>query len=181
MNDNYAKKGLFFPDSDGVQQAAETITGQSFAEFFHDFVAGVPELPYSDFFGFVGLQVAEATTRVVTPGFETTSFLGSQPEVLAVDAGSDAARAGITVGDRIVEMNGTAAPAPFDEQVARMREGSTIKIRVANRHGQRNLKLKLTGHSEQVYILQDFPNISPEQRVHREAWIHGNDEAGGEP
>ena len=179
MNENYAKKGLFFPDSDGVQQAAETITGQSFAEFFHDFVVGVREIPYSEFFDFVGLQVAEATTRVVTPGFDTTSFMGSQPEVVAVDAGSDAARAGITVGDRIVEMNGAPAPASFDEQVARMREGSTIKIRVSNRHAQRDIKLKLTGQNAQVYVLQEMPNITQEQRAHREAWIHGDDEAGG--
>jgi predicted metalloprotease with PDZ domain len=179
MNDNYAKKGLFFPDSDGVQQAAETITGQSFAEFFHDFVAGVREIPYSECFGFVGLQLAEATTRVVTPGFDTTSFLGSQPEVVAVDAGSEAARVGISIGDRIVEMNGGIPPASFDDQVARMREGSTIKIRVANRHGQRSVKLKLTGRSKQVYVLQDMPNVTLEQRAHREAWIHGDDEAGG--
>ena len=181
MNDNYARKGLFFPDSDGVQQGAETITGQSFAEFFHDFVAGVREIPYSEFFGFVGLQLAEATTRVATAGFDTTSFMGSQPEVIAVDAGSDAAKAGIRAGDRIVTMNGTAAPASFDDDVARMREGSTIKIRVANRRGQRDIKLKLTGRSEHVYILQDVPNITPVQRVHRTAWIHGNDESGDAP
>jgi len=179
MNDNYAKKGLYFPDSDGVQQAAETVTGQSFAEFFHDFVAGVREIPYSEFLGFVGLQLAEATTRVVTPGFTTTSFLGSQPEVVSVDAGSEAAVAGISVGDRIVGVNRTPSSALFDEQIARMREGATIKIRVAGRRGQREIKLKLTGHNEQVYILQDMPNISPEQRAHREAWIHGDDEAGG--
>jgi predicted metalloprotease with PDZ domain len=179
MNETYAKKGLFFPDSDGVQQAAETMTGQSFAEFFHDFVAGTREIPYSEFFGFVGLEVAEANTRVVTPGFTTTSFLGGQPEVVAVDTGSDAARAGIHVGDRIADMNGSLAPASFDEQVARMREGSTIKIHVVNRRGQRDVKLKLTGHNEQMYILQDMPNITLEQRVHREAWIHGDDEGGG--
>src|SRR5664279_5723589 len=56
MNENYAKKGRPFPDSDGVQQAAETICGQSFSDFFHDYVAGVKELPYNAFFGFVGLQ-----------------------------------------------------------------------------------------------------------------------------
>ena len=179
MNDSYAKKGLFFPGSDGVQQAAETITGQSFAEFFHDFVAGVREIPYGEFFDFVGLQVAEATTRVVTPGFETASFLGGQPEVVAVDPNSEAARVGISVGDRIVGMNGTPVSTPTDEQFARMREGSTIKIRVGSGHGQRDVKLKLTGRIQHVYILQDMPNITLEQRAHRDAWIHGEDEAGG--
>src|ERR1035437_4510111 len=81
MNENYAKKGRPFPDSDGVQQAAETITGQSFAEFFHDYVAGVLELPYNEYFQFVGLQVAETTVRTSTPGFTTSTNLGGQPEV----------------------------------------------------------------------------------------------------
>jgi predicted metalloprotease with PDZ domain len=179
MNNNYAKKGLFFPDSEGVQQAAEIVTGQSFTEFFQDFVAGVREIPYGDFFGFVGLEVAEATTRTVTPGFTTTAFLGEQPEVTSVEAGSDAARAGIAVGDRIVEVNGTAATASVDHQLARMREGSTVKVRVATRRSQRTVKLKLTGRSEQVYVLEDMPNVTLEQRAHREAWIHGDDEAGG--
>ena len=85
MNDNYAKKGLPFPDSDGVQQAAETITGQSFAEFFQNYVAGVRELPYNEFFQFVGLQVAETTGRYSTPGFTTTANLGGQPVVASVD------------------------------------------------------------------------------------------------
>jgi predicted metalloprotease with PDZ domain len=179
MNTNYAKKGLFFPDSEGVQQAAEIVTGQSFAEFFQDFVAGVREIPYGEFFAFVGLQVAEATTRTVTPGFTTTAVLGGQPEVTSVDAGSDAARAGIAVGDRIVEVNGTAATASVDQQLARMREGSTVKVRVATRRSQRTVKLKLTGRSERVYVLEDMPNVTLEQRAHREAWIHGDEAAGG--
>jgi predicted metalloprotease with PDZ domain len=178
MNDNYAKKGLYFPDSDGVQQAAETITGQSFAEFFHDFVAGVREIPYSEYFGFVGLQIAEVTTRTVTPGFTTTSFMGNQSEVTSVDAGSEAERAGVAVGDRVVEVNGAPPAASLDDQFARMREGSSVKIRIAGRHGQHDLKLKLTGRNEQVYILQDMPNITLEQRAHREAWIHGDNETG---
>src|SRR5262249_53769617 len=157
-------KGLFFPDSDGVQQAAETITGQSFAEFFQDFVAGVREIPYSEFFGFVGLQVAEATTRTVTPGFTTTALFGEQPDVTSIEPGSDAARAGISVGDRIIEVIGGAPTGSLEEQLARMREGSVVKIRIATRRGPRTVKLKLSGLSEQVYILQDMPNLTMEQR-----------------
>ncbi len=90
MNANYAKNGRPFPDSDGVQQAAETIAGQSFVEFFHDYVAGVQELPYNELFGFVGLQVAETTVQSSTAGFTTSTNLGGQPEVDSVDANSDA-------------------------------------------------------------------------------------------
>ena len=179
MNENYAKKGRFFPDSDGVQQAAETITGQSFAEFFHDYVGGVLELPYNESFKFVGLQVAETTIRSSTPGFTTSANLGGQPEVVSVDANSDAQRAGIAIGDRIIEVDGKPASASIDDQFGRMRAGTTVKLRLANRRGQRTVKLKLTSREEQLYILQDVASVTPEQRAHRVAWIHGDDENGG--
>jgi len=181
MNDNYAKKGLAFPDSDGVQQAAETITGQSFAEFFHDFVAGVREIPYSDFFTFVGLQVAEATYQTMTPGFTATTFMGGQLEVTAVDAGSEAERAGIAIGDRITEVNGNLANAPLEDHFTKLRAGTQVRFRFVNGHGQREAKLRLTSRNEQVFILQDLPSVTPEQRAHREAWIHGDNETGGRP
>ncbi len=179
MNDTYAKKGLYFPDSDGVQQAAEAITGQSFAEFFRDYVAGVRELPYNDFFSFVGLQVAETTARYTTAGFTTSTNLGGQPEVATVEASSEAQRDGMVVGDRILQLNGKPANQDLDFEVSKMREGATVKLRVAGRTGERALKLKLTARTEQAFVLQDIPGVSPEQRAHRAAWIRGDDEIGG--
>jgi len=179
MNANYAGNGRPFPDSDGVQQAAETVAGQSFVEFFHDYVAGVQELPYNELFGFVGLQVAETTVQSSTAGFTTSTNLGGQPEVTSLDAKSEARRAGIAIGDRVVELDGKPATASIDDQLARMRAGTSVKIGMANRRGQRTVKLKLTARQEQMYILQDVPAVTPEQRTHRAAWIHGDDENGG--
>jgi predicted metalloprotease with PDZ domain len=179
MNENYAKKGLPFPDSDGVQHAAETICGQSFSDFFHDYVAGVRELPYNEFFAFVGLQVAETTVRISTPGFTTTAIAGAQPEITSVDANSEAQRAGLAVGDHVLEVNGRPTTASLDDQLARLAGGSTVKLRVSNRRGQRSVKLKLASHDEQVHLLQDVAAVTPEQRAHRVAWIRGDDETGG--
>jgi predicted metalloprotease with PDZ domain len=176
MNDNYAKKGLYFANSDGVQQAAETVTGQSLAEFFQSYVAGVRELPYNDFFAFVGLQVAETNARYSTLGFTTTANLGGQPEVTKVDASSDAQRAGISVGDRILQLNGKPATGSLDYELSQLREGSRVKLRIANRGGERTVKLKLAGREEHVFLLQDVSQVTPEQRAHRTAWIHGDDE-----
>ncbi len=181
MNENYAKKGRFFPDSDGVQQAAESITGQSFAEFFHDYVAGVLVLPYNESFRFVGLQVAETTVRSSTPGFSTSTNIEGQPVVMSVDANSEAQRAGIAIGDRVVEVDGKPATAFLDDQFARMRAGTTVKIRFANQRGQNTVKLKLSSQAQQVYILQDVASATPAQLAHRAAWIHGDDETGGLP
>src|SRR5262249_30018674 len=69
MNDQYAKQHRYFPDSAGVEQAAEQITSQSFAKFFQDYVAGVKDIPYDDFFQFVGLRLVRNAVQVASPGF----------------------------------------------------------------------------------------------------------------
>jgi predicted metalloprotease with PDZ domain len=181
MNENYASKGLTFPDSRGVQQAAESVTGQSFSEFFRDYIAGVSALPYNEYFAFVGLQAAETNARYSSPGFRASANPDGQLEVTSVDPDSEAHRAGLDVGDRILQLNGKPATPNFEYDVSKLREGSTVKLRVAGLDGERTLKLKLVARQERAFVLQDVPNMTPEQRAHRTAWIHGDDENGGTP
>ena len=181
MNDHYAKQHRFFPGSEGVEQAAEAIAGQSFTNFFRDYVAGVKEIPYDEFFQFVGLRLAVTTVQIATPGFATTANLGGQPEVLRVELSSEAQRAGITAGDRIIALDGAPADSFLDERLAQMRVGSTIRLLIENRRGRREVSLRLGARDEQIYQLADLPAVTPEHRAHRAAWIHGDDEPGGAP
>jgi predicted metalloprotease with PDZ domain len=181
MNDHYAKQHRSFPDSEGVELAVESVAGQSFAAFFHDYVAGVREIPYDEFFQFVGLQLTVKTVQIATPGFTTTANLGGQPEVLRVEVNSEAQRAGIATGDRIIALDGAAADGFLDERLAQMRPGSIIHLLIENRRGKREVNLRLGAREEQTYQLEDRPDVTPEQRAHRAAWIHGDDEPGGNP
>ena len=178
MNDQYAKQHRFFPDSAGVEQAAESITGQSFGEFFGDYVAGVKEIPYDEFFQFVGLQVVPVTTRAATAGFTSTANLGGQPEIARVDPNSDAQRQGILPGDRVTAVNGAPAQAYLDEELSRLAPGTVIHLQLENRRGKREVELRLGVRQEQSYEVRDLPAVTAAQREHRSAWIHGEDEAG---
>ena len=181
MNEHYAKQHRYFPDSYGVELAAQAVTGKSFAEFFRDYVSGVQEIPYDDFFQFAGLHVVTKTVPVGSPGFTTTANLGGQPEVVQVDPDSDAHRAGIAAGDRVIAVDGKPADAALDEQLSQMAPGTTVHLRIENRRGQREIKLRLGLREQQAYELQDLPVVTPEQRAHRMAWIHGDDESRGTP
>jgi predicted metalloprotease with PDZ domain len=181
MNEHYAKRHLFFPDSEGVQQAAESITGQSFAGFFRDYVAGMKEIPYDEFFQFAGLRAVAKTVEVATAGFATTANLGGQPEVAQVEPDSEALRAGIASGDRITAVNGAPSDSFLDDELARMRPGTTVRFQVENRRSKRDVSLRLGARRETFYELQDLPTVTPEQRAHRAAWIRGDDEPGGTP
>ena len=178
MNDQYAKQHRFFPDSTGVEKAAESITGQSFAEFFSDYVAGTKEIPYNEFFEFVGLQAVAVTNRVATAGFTSTANLGGQPEVARVEPNTEAQRQGILPGDRVTALNGVPAEAYLDDQLSRLAPGTVIHLQLENRRGKREVELRLGVRQEQSYEVRDLPAVSGVQRDHRTAWIHGEDEAG---
>ena len=181
MNLHYAKQHRFFSDSEGVEEAAEAVAGKSFAEFFREYVSGVEEIPYDDFFQFAGLHLVSQTVPVGSAGFTTTANLGGQPEVVQVDPNSNAHRAGITAGDRVIAIDGEPADASLDDRLSQMLPGATVKLRLENRKGQRNVKLRLGLREQQTYKLQDVPSVSPEQRAHRRAWIEGDDESRGKP
>jgi predicted metalloprotease with PDZ domain len=57
MNDEYARKGKYYDDSNGVRAAVEEIAGKSFEDFFRRYVSGVDEIPYSDFLAVAGLEL----------------------------------------------------------------------------------------------------------------------------
>ena len=181
MDEHYAKQHRFFPDSDGVQQAAEMVSGQSFASFFADYVAGVKEIPYDDFLKFVGLHAVVHQGQVATAGFSSTANLGGVPEVAQVEPGSDAQRAGIVAGDRITSLNGKPAPGYLDDEISRLPPGSTIHLQIENRRSKREVELRLGARKLDIYELEDLPVVTPEQRAHRAAWIHGDDEKRGGP
>ncbi|HTV65495.1 MAG TPA: PDZ domain-containing protein [Bryocella sp.] len=181
MNQHYAKQGRYFPDSAGVAEAAEAITRQSFAKFFADYVAGTREIPYDDAFQFVGLRLVPSTTTYASAGFATTTNFGTQLEVSNVEPGSDAQRMGIAVGDCVTAVNGKPADESFNEQIAEMSPGTTVHLQLENRRGKREVDLKLAAHTIMSYELQDLATVTPEQRAHRTAWIHGDDETGRAP
>ena len=139
------------------------------------------EIPYDDFFQFAGLHLVTQTVPVASAGFTTTANLGGQPEVVQVDPNSDAHRAGIAAGDRVLAIDGKPADASLDDQLSQMLPGTTVKLRMENRKGQRNVKLHLGLRPQTTYKLQDVPSVSHEQRAHRTAWIAGDDESRGTP
>ena len=178
MNDQYAKQHQYFPGSEGPMNAADKLTGQSFMDFFADYVSGTKEIPYDQIFQFVGLHVVPTTQRVGSAGFTTTANLGGQPEVAQVDPNSEAQRLGVNAGDRVTALNGTPADGYLDDRLAQMTPGTVVHLQLENRRGKREIELKLGSRELQAYELHDLATVTPEQRAHRAAWVHGDDEAG---
>lgn len=70
LNAQFAKRGRFYPDSQGVRMAAEAVIRQfrpdgavDLSEFFRRYVAGTDDLPYAEWLSVAGLAVKGSGDR----------------------------------------------------------------------------------------------------------------------
>ncbi|MFZ0138420.1 MAG: PDZ domain-containing protein [Candidatus Sulfotelmatobacter sp.] len=173
MNQNYAKKDRFFPDSDGVREAAEAVSHADLRWFFNRYVAGTDEIPWDDFFRGVGLRLIESKNTIADAGFVASrNFDG--PMTASVTAGSEAERAGLQTGDTILEINGKTSADDFFQEIAQLSAGDTITVKVKGwRGGDRELKWKVGTRDEISYELRDVDHLTVEQQARRSAWLKG--------
>jgi predicted metalloprotease with PDZ domain len=180
MNLNYARKGRFFDDSKGVREAAETVSHADFGLFFSTLVAGTDEIPWNDFFRSVGLRVVESSNTVPDAGFVGSRNFDGPMIVESVTPASEAERAGLRTADVILEIQGNLPGQDSGQELARLRPGDTITLKVRGRRGEeKELKWKMGGRQEVSYELKDLDRVTPQQRARRTAWLKGEAQAAG--
>jgi predicted metalloprotease with PDZ domain len=178
MNQNYAKKQLFFPDSDGVRKAAEAVSHADLGWFFTKYVAGTEEIPWNDFFRGIGLRLIPSTTSVADAGFIASRNFDGPMIVTAVTESGGAEVVGLQLGDVILEINGKTAGQESSETTVRLSPGETITLKIRGRRGgERDLKWKVGSRQETFYELKDLENVNAEQWARRAAWLKGEAEA----
>jgi predicted metalloprotease with PDZ domain len=182
MNANYAKKGRFFDDSTGVREAAEAVSRADLGPFFSKYVAGTDEIPWNDFFCSVGLRVEATPNTLPDAGFSASHNFDGPMSVNSVTAGSEAERAGLRVGDTIVELQGKAPGKDSREILAQLSPGDTITVKVRGRRGgDREVKWKMGSRQEVSYQVKDLDQVTPPQRARRAAWLKGEGQLRSEP
>jgi predicted metalloprotease with PDZ domain len=177
LNQHYAKEGKFYSDSDAIRQAVETVTGADSADFFRRYVTGTDELPYDSFFQTVGLKLQRNKVTTAYAGFSASTNFGPTPIVTAVDAGGEADKAGLRSGDLILAVNGHDPGADFSDEIASLKPGDTVKLKVSTRDRTHDLKIKLTGREDVDFEFVELPETTPQQRFRREAWVRGDSES----
>jgi predicted metalloprotease with PDZ domain len=174
MNENYARQGKFFPDSAGVQQAVEAVSGADFKEFFARYVAGVDPLPYDKYFATVGLRLEVRATVAPSLGLRVVRAPNQPATVASVEPGSDAGRAGIRAGDVIQEFNNAPVTGALEGQVAAMKPGDAVSVKIQSAGGPREISFKLGSKPGKDYALVEADGATQQQRSRRAAWIRGD-------
>jgi predicted metalloprotease with PDZ domain len=177
MNVHYAKQHRFFNDSEGVREAAEAVSHADLGWFFTKYVGATNEIPWDDFFRTVGLHLATTTDTVPDAGFTASRNFDGPMTVAEVTPGSEAERAGLKVGDTILELQGKPAGQESWQALYNLNRGDTLTAKIRGGRGERELKWTVGSRQEISYELRDLDIITPEQRACRAAWLKGEAEA----
>lgn len=175
MNEHYAKQGRYFPDSKGVREAAEAITGKSFADFFQSYVSGLKEIPYDEFLSSAGLRVKTKKITVADPGFTVSANFSGTAIVDSIEPGSDAQVMGIRAGDVIRETNGETV-SNFVAQIGVLEPGSSMRLRIARESAVLDLTVRIGSRNLVNYEIVNAGHVTDAQRTRRVAWMRAEAE-----
>jgi predicted metalloprotease with PDZ domain len=94
--------------------------------------------------------------------------------VESVTAGSEAEKAGLKVGDIVIQINGKDAGQTSSENLEGLNPGDAISLKIrARRQSEREIKWKLGARTQLTYELKDMENVTSEQSERRAAWLKG--------
>ena len=175
MNRDYAKQDKFFPDSEGVREEAENLTGTNLLSFFEQYIAGTTELPYDDLFNTVGLVLAKENQTISDPGFTANrNFRG--PLIIEEVYGEGARKAGLEEGDEILSIDGRAPLRGLEQQFEDSKPGSTVRLAVTRHGARKDVSLLLSQRQTEAYVFRDLPGATAAQLARRDAWMHSEDQ-----
>jgi predicted metalloprotease with PDZ domain len=149
LNDEFARQGRYFTREDLIGVILRVAPEfHDVEDFFSNYIEGTRDLDYETYLGYAGLKLETKTEERASVGFTTTRGFGGPPTVDSIDSEGAAAQAGLAVGDELVSIEGRRVPRWPDEELARLRPGRTLRLRV--RRGGRELDLEFTVGRTQV-------------------------------
>jgi predicted metalloprotease with PDZ domain len=174
MNVEYAEKGKFYDDSNGVRGAAEEVAGRSLADFFTRYISGTSEIPYNEYLGLAGLQLRETQGESADLEFDVDRGPDGRSVVAAVAPGSAAQSADLAAGDVLLKINGEAFPR-FISRWARehLRPGESVRLAVERNGAQKTIQYAAGTDTQQHYEIIEIPNATAAQIRIREGWLKG--------
>lgn len=130
MNEEFGKHSQGYRDSLDVRLTAEKVSGSSFEDFFHKYVAGAEPLPYQQVLGLAGLKLKTIERTRPAIGFSAGRDQSGSLVVRAVEVNGAAEVAGLRVDDVITSWNGAEPPRNPERWANGQKKGSSLKLGV---------------------------------------------------
>jgi predicted metalloprotease with PDZ domain len=179
LNEQYAKAGRFYKESDGLRAAMEEVIRKKdpgaipdLSDFFTRYVAGTDEIPYADFLAFAGLTLRESQ-RHAAFGFTISRDTGSNPTIAAVDRDSGASDAGLKDGDVLMQLNGEPFPRVPDRWLRDHQPEERVTLKIQRGGEAMDFSFPLGRLTDSTYQITEIASPTERQRRIRNGILRG--------
>lgn len=180
LNEEYARKGRFYNESEGLRAAMEEVirkkapdANADLSDFFSRFISGTDEIPYADFLGRAGWSIRDTSQHRAAFGFAVNRDNANLPSVGSVDPQSGASDAGLKEGDVLLSLNGEAFPRAADRWLRDHQPDERVTIKVQRGKEQVDLSFPLGRQTEAAYQISEIAVPSDKQRRIRDGILRG--------
>jgi predicted metalloprotease with PDZ domain len=180
LNEEYAKAGRFYDDSEGLRATMEEVIRKKVPaadadlnDFFERYISGTEELPYTDFLGRAGWNLHDTSQHRASLGFSVNRDNGATLSVASVDRESGASEAGLEEGDVVIALNGGTFPRSPDRWLRDHQPGERVTVRVQQGGEERDFSFPLGRLTDAAYQITEIPSPTERQRRIREGILRG--------
>ena len=180
LNEEYAKHGRFYDDSEGLRAVMQEVIRKrapgadaDLADFFRRYISGAEEIPYSDFFGRAGWTIRDTSQHRAAFGFAVVRNPNGLTAVSSVERDTGAAGAGLQEGDVILAVNGEYFPKAPERWLREHQPEETVKLKIRRDSKEMEISFALGRLTEAVYQIAEIPAPTEKQRRIREGILRG--------
>ena len=180
LNYEYAGKGRFYNESEGLRAAMEEVIRKSapsadadLSDFFKRYVSGTDEIPYSDFLGRAGWTIRDTSARRAAFGFSVARDASGAAIVSSVDRDSSASDAGLRDGDVLLSINGEPIPRAPERWLRDHQADERVAIRIQRGGGQMDVSFPLGRQADATFQISEISSPTEKQKRIRDGILRG--------
>jgi predicted metalloprotease with PDZ domain len=180
LNDEFARRGRFYNESEDLRAVAEnvirgkaTATNADLKDFFARYVSGTDEIPFDDLLGRAGWLLKDTGQRRASFGFAIRREGKAPPSVSGLEAGSAAQEAGLQEGDILLALNGDPPPRSPERWLRDHQPDERVKVKVRRSGAEKEFSFVLGRQFDAVYQIVESPDSTAKQRRIRDGILHG--------
>jgi predicted metalloprotease with PDZ domain len=188
MNQQYAQRGRFYPDSAGIEEVVEEVgrdlgglvanpPASDFSEFFKRYVSGTEEIPFADLLSRAGLSLKTQGEKRAALGFSIERDSSGIAMITALDLSSPAAQVGLREGDAILSIDGAETPRNLERWLRGRAPGEMARVRIRRDGRESEFAFALGQQPAQIYGVEEMPHPSERQLRIRNGLFQGATDA----
>ena len=181
LNVEYAQRGRFYNDSEGIRAVAEQVIRKNapdanadLKDFFAQYVSGTAEIPFSSILERAGLAIHDTAQHRASLGFTIAREFSGVLSVDSLDPESAAGQSGLLDGDALVRLNGEAIPRSPERWLRDRQPGERVTLRVRRSGEEREFSFPLGRLTDGTYQITEMPDATDKQRRIRNGILRGS-------